>query len=78
MSATPVSAAAVRACPSSATQRYLRSCDEQIEQVLALISDLKASILPSAQKRRELSKAQSRLADLQHSAARVRRVLGVA
>jgi hypothetical protein len=78
MSATPVSAAAVRACPSAATQRYLRSCDEQIEQTQQLIRDIQASGLPPGQKHRELSKARSRLADLQYSVARTRRVLGAA
>lgn len=78
MSATPVSAAAVQACASAATRRYLSNCDEQIEQTQQFICDIQASSLPSAQKRRELFKAHSRLGDLQYSAARVRRVLGAA
>ena len=78
VSATPVSDAAVAACASAATLRYLRNCVEQIEQTQQLIRDIGAAGLLPDEKRRELSKAHSRLADLQHSAARVRRVLGVA
>lgn len=78
MSAHQVSQAAVQACASAATRRYLSNCDEQIEQTQQLIRDIQVSGLPPGQKHRELSKARSRLGDLQYSAARVRRVLGAA
>jgi hypothetical protein len=61
----------------TATQRYLRHCAEAIEQAQQHIDAINnAGSLSPAAKRRALSKAHSRLADIQHAAALVCRSTG--
>ena len=76
MTSPKVSAAPAQSCAASETQRYLRSCDDGIEQTLQHIDAIETSSLSPDAKRRALSKARSRLTDLQQSAARVRHMIG--
>jgi hypothetical protein len=76
MSAVQVSNATVDARASAAMQRYLRHCADAIEQQQQHIDAINSGSLSPAAKRRALSKAHSRLADIQHAADLISRSTG--